>query len=320
MCTAVGFTTRDHYFGRTLDLEYSYQEKVTITPRNFPLYLKSTAPIFNHHAFIGMATVANGFPLYYDGTNEHGLSIAALNFPGNAHYAMPVKGKTNIMHFEFIPWVLGSFKSVDAFMSQGEDLNIISGSFSPDFPQAGLHWIIDEKTRCVVVEATKDGLNIYENPHCVLTNNPTFPKQCQNLIKYEQLSSAERSAGTLEPEYRTRGTGGIGLPGDLTSQSRFVRALYTKKHSVCKNSESASVSQFFHILDSVHQTQGCVKAGSLYVKTVYSSCCNTDKGIYYYRTYENSQITGVKLFSYDLDSEEIRQYPLIRSQQFRMEN
>ena len=89
MCTAATYRTRDHYFGRTLDYEFSYAEEVTITPRNFPFRFRHVRPLDHHYALIGMATVAEDYPLYYEATNEKGLSMAGLNFPGNAVYRPP---------------------------------------------------------------------------------------------------------------------------------------------------------------------------------------------------------------------------------------
>ena len=80
MCTAVSYRTRDHYFGRNLDLDYSYQETVTITPRNYPFRFRNKTTLESHYAMIGMATMADGYPLYYEATNEKGLSMAGLNW------------------------------------------------------------------------------------------------------------------------------------------------------------------------------------------------------------------------------------------------
>ena len=82
MCTAATYTTKDFYFGRNLDLEFSYQESVTVTPRNFPIPFRTKETLTHHYALIGMAFVCSGFPLYYDATNEFGLSMAGLNFLG----------------------------------------------------------------------------------------------------------------------------------------------------------------------------------------------------------------------------------------------
>ena len=115
--------------------------------------------------------------------------------------------------------------------------------------------------------------------------------------------------------------GALGLPGDLSSASRFVKAAFTKLNSFSGDSESESISQFFHILGSVAQQRGCVHMGnSEYEITIYTSCCNTDKGIYYYTTYENSQISAVDMHKEHLDSQELISYPLIKGQQIRMQN
>ena len=113
----------------------------------------------------------------------------------------------------------------------------------------------------------------------------------------------------------------MGRPGDLSSASRFVRAAFTKLHAHAGESESESISQFFHILGSVAQQRGCVRLedGS-YEFTIYSSCCNTCKGIYYYTTYENSQITAVDMHREDLDGSTLISYPLILDQQILAQN
>ena len=86
MCTSIVYATKDHYFGRNLDLELSYGQVVTITPRNYPFKFRRTDPLPSHYALIGMAAVVDNYPLYFEATNEKGLSMAGLNFPENAHY------------------------------------------------------------------------------------------------------------------------------------------------------------------------------------------------------------------------------------------
>lgn len=86
MCTAI---TWNGYFGRNLDLWYSYGESVVITPRNYPFSFRLAGEMAHHYALIGIAHVADGVPLYYEATNEKGLSVAGLNFPGNACYDAP---------------------------------------------------------------------------------------------------------------------------------------------------------------------------------------------------------------------------------------
>ena len=119
----------------------------------------------------------------------------------------------------------------------------------------------------------------------------------------------------------SRGMGAFGLPGDLSSSSRFVRAAFTKTNAVSGDSESESVSQFFHILGSVEQQRGCCDLGNgAYEITIYTSCCNTEKGVYYYTTYENHQITAVDMHKENLESNLLTHYPLVLGEQINMQN
>lgn len=323
MCTAATLTTSDRYFGRNLDLEVSFGEGVTITPRNFVFEFRRTDPLRSHHAMIGMATIADGYPLYYDATNEHGLSMAGLNFSENAVYFPEVADATNITPFEFIPWILGQCKSIADVRRALEGLSLLDISFSERFPLSPLHWIISDGDESLTVESVANGLRVYDNDVGVLTNNPTFDIQRFHLNDYMALRSdppENHWSTSVDLVTYSRGMGAIGLPGDLSSSSRFVKACFTKENSVSGDSESESISQFFQILGSVAQQRGCVRVGDRYEITIYSSCCNVDKGIYYYRTYENSQITGVNMHHHDLDGSEIAHFALVNDQQISMQN
>lgn len=323
MCTAISYLNNDHYFGRNLDLEHSYNEVVTITPRAFPFCFKCVPKMSTHYAMIGMATVSENYPLYYEATNEFGLSMAALNFPENAVYRTNDETRDNIAPFEFIPWVLGQCKSVNEARKQIANINLVDISFSKSLPSTPLHWIISDRIRTIVIEPVADDLKVYENPVGVLTNNPPFDYHMYNLINYLNLTTLEpvsRFSDKLDLKPYSRGMGAIGLPGDLSSASRFIKATFTKLNSQADNTENSSISQFFHILNSVAQQRGCVQIGQHFEKTVYSCCCNTDKGIYYYTTYENAQITAVNLFHENLDSNLLYTFPLRSQQHILIEN
>ena len=324
MCTAIAYKTKDHYFGRSLDLEFSYNEMVTITPRNYPLHFGKTRDLRRHYAMIGMAFVVDNYPLYYDATNEKGLSMAGLNFPENAVYKPEMKDKENIAPFEFIPWILGQCATIAEVREKLEHINLIDYSFSEELPVSPLHWMISDREESITVESVKEGVKIYDNPVGVLTNNPVFDIQMFNLNNYMYLSTEPPHncfSKKLNLKTYSRGMGAMGLPGDLSSESRFVRAAFVKMNSICGDSESESISQFFHILGSVFQTRGCVCMGEeKYEITNYSSCCNTDRGIYYYITYENSQITGVDMHRVNLEKCMLTTYPLLRGQHVRMQN
>ena len=130
MCTAITYQTKDHYFGRNLDLDYVYQETVTITPRRYPLRFRQMGTLDRHYAMIGMAYVLGDYPLYYDATNEAGLSMAGLNFPGNAVYWPEEPGRDNVTPFEFIPWVLGRCATVAEARVLLDRLNLWGRSLS----------------------------------------------------------------------------------------------------------------------------------------------------------------------------------------------
>lgn len=324
MCTAATYKTKDFYFGRTLDYEFSYGDEVTVTPRNYPFHFRQMGDMAAHHAIIGMAYVLQDYPLYYDAVNERGLGMAGLNFVGNAACWDRKEGKDNIAQFEFIPWILGQCGTVKEARGLVEKMNLLNVPFSDNLPLSQLHWIIADRQECIVVEAVPEGIRIYDNPVGVLTNNPTFDRQMFALNNYMHLSpkSPENTfAEGLELQRYSRGMGAIGLPGDLSSQSRFVRVAFTKMNSVSGDGEKESVSQFFHILNSVDQQRGCCELDDgKYEITLYTSCCNADKGIYYYTTYDNHQITAVDLHREDLDGDKLVRYPLIEEEQIRLQN
>lgn len=324
MCTAISFTTQDHYFGRNLDLEYSYIETITITPRNFPFSFRHKDTISSHYAIIGTAFVQENYPLYYDATNEKGLSMAGLNFPENAYYFPSKDGFDNITPYEFIPWILAQCATVAEASVLLSRLNLIDEHFSNDLPLSPLHWMISDKDSSIVVESLKSGLHIYENPVGVLTNNPPFDIQLFQLNNYMRLSKEQPEnhfSNNLDLRRYSNGMGAMGLPGDWSSQSRFVRASFAKMNSKCGSSEEESVNQFFHLLGCVEFPRGCVEMNeNLYEITVYSCCCNTHKGIYYYKTYENQIISSVDMHREDLDENDLISYPMRKETIFYLEN
>ena len=191
MCTAVSLSGKKHYFGRNLDLERGYNERVVITPRNYVFNMRCVKPITKHYAMIGMAAVADEYPLYFEATNEMGVSMAGLNFPGNAVYGEIMEGKVNIAPFELIPWVLGQCSNMQEVKKLLENLQLAEINFSEGLPLSPLHWIISDKECSITVECVKEGLKIYENPVGILTNNPPFDYHLTNLNNYMTLHEGE---------------------------------------------------------------------------------------------------------------------------------
>lgn len=324
MCTAATYKTKDFYFGRTLDYEISYGEEITITPRNYCFHFRNMGSIKSHFAMVGVAHIEDNYPLYYDAVNEKGLGMAGLNFVGNADYKEAVQGKNNVASFELIPWILSQCATVKEVRTLLKKVNITNVPFSKELPPAQLHWLIADCNEAVTLESVKDGITVCDNPVGVMTNNPPFSQQMFQLNNYMCLSPRtprNHFCDKLPLKAYSRGMGAIGLPGDLSSESRFVRASFVKMNSVCGDCETESVNQFFHILGSVEQPRGCcILENDKCEFTIYTSCCNADKGIYYYTTYDNHQISAVSMFRENLDGKVLIRYPLIQCEQIKMQN
>lgn len=302
-----------------MDIDYSFGEKIVIAPKNYPLKFRKEKCLESHFSIIGMAAVAENYPLYAEAANEKGLCMAGLNFPGNAYYCKKTSSeKANISPFEIIPWVLGQCENIVQAKELLNNTNVVSIAFSDKIQLTDLHWHIADRDKSIVLECTKTGVNIYDNPVHVLTNNPEFDFHITNLAQYLNLKTDtphncfSESAGIKE---FGKGTGSIGLPGDFSSASRFVKAAYLRQNSVCSNDENSGVSQFFHILDSVAVVNGSIAADNLQeYMTTYSCCINAGRGIYYYKTYYNSQLTAVNMNNENLEREDLIEFPVVRKQ------
>lgn len=319
MCTAIAANADDFYFGRTLDYEFTYGETVTLTPRNYVFDFLSGERVSKHYAILGMAHVRNNYPLYYDAFNEKGLCMAGLNFVGNAYYNQS-KEKIKVTQYEIIPYILCQCKNVEEAVKLIDKINIV-GEEIFSLPIAELHFIIADKNNCITVESTREGVKIYENKVGVLTNNPPFNEQISRLSDFMYLSAEKPKnifSKNIELRPYSRGMGALGLPGDYSSASRFVRIAFLKENSVFEGMEEQKVGQFFHIMDSVNVSKGSVIENGKYEITVYTSCCNATQGIYYYTTYNNRQITGVSIYNDEIDSNELKKAHLADEQKINV--
>ena len=327
MCTGIYRFGEHPLFGRNLDLDMSYGEKPLFVPRGASIPTHHEGSIAPSYAMLGTGLYLFGRPLYFDAMNEKGLAVAGLNFPGYAREGKMVEGKVNLTPYEFIPYLLGGYATLEEAMPFLQKLNFTDEAVDSSMPIAPLHYLIADLHSAIVLEATADGVHVYQNPYGVLTNNPPFPIQSFRLHDYLNLSAAEPTnqfAPTLDLKPYCHGLGAHGLPGDLSSGSRFVKAAFTRLNSVSAPDELSSVSQFFHILHSVDQPRGSSRFGTpddpKYEITIYSSCCNLRTGVYYYTCYDNHQITAVDLHRVDLDGTDLSRYPLITTEQIAQQN
>lgn len=322
MCTAACLWKKDFCFGRTLDYDFSYGDRIAITPRNFRFDFREAGTLSSHYAMIGMAHIAGGYPLYYDAVNEKGLAMAGLNFVGYARYGTKTSGDIRLAPHEFIQYTLGRCGSLAEAREMLDNIRLENIPFSEELPTAALHWIIADKTGAVTVESTDKGMFVYDNPVGVMTNNPEFPQQMLNLADYMTLSPRSPKnnfSKAVDFDLYSRGMGAIGLPGDWSSKSRFVRVAFVRENSVCGDSETECVSQLFHILGSVNIPRGvCEMDGGSYHITRYTSvCCD---GVYYYTTYANRQISAVDMSKENLDDNSLICFDVAESESISFQN
>ena len=290
MCTAVSLPGAPHLFGRTLDLEDSCGASVVIMPRAFRFATSRFPEAPEPVAIIGVARLQDGQPLYFDAVNEHGLAIAALHFPGNAVYLPPKAEAHNVPSYALIPWLLRRCRSVSEARALLQRTNVTAAAFSEALPPSPLHWLLADGKESLVIEPTAAGLQLYDNPVGILTNNPPFPCQLTRLQDYAHLTAA-----ASENAY-SKGLGAVGLPGDFSSPSRLSRAAFVKKHLSKADHATAHITRFFHLMDAVTVPIGCVQnAEGAPFFTQYTACADTQSATYYFTTHQNRRIRAVPL-------------------------
>lgn len=324
MCTALTFTDGELYFGRTLDHTETYGESVIVMPRRFPLPFRQREPLLEHHAIVGIGCVQAGYPLYYDGINEKGLAMAGLNFTQSACYSPVAPDRDNVAQFELLPWILSQCADLEQARQLLARTNVIDLGFSRDLPPARLHWLLADRRESMVVEIMADGIHLHRDPAGILTNEPPFPFQRFRLREWMGLSTGMPEnhfdpALPLRPY--SRGMGALGLPGDLSSASRFVRAAFFRANTRSAPTDNGPVNRFFQILDTVRMPLGSCQTETGHPEyTLYTSCYNADRGICYYTTDQNRQITAVDLHREALDGQTLTRYPLQNAPAFEWEN
>ena len=311
MCTAVVYKNR--FFGRNLDVEKSYGEAVAVMPRKAPIKTKHRGILKEHYAITGTAFVSDGVPLWFDAINEKGLGMAGLRF-GCAGYAEAAAKTRGIASYEMISCTLARCASAAEAKEFLRGAAVTNDAFSPSLPPQPLHWFVADGKEAFAAESEGGELRLYDDPIGVLAKDPPFLFHERNLSLYMGVgadTAANRFSGKLSLRPVGAGTGSLGLPGDMTSPSRFVRAAFVLHNSVSGDSAEEGVSQFFHILGSVSQPKGCSKTPSgEWEYTALSTCGDLETGVYSYKTYENSTVRSVDMHGYDLDKSELAVVPI----------
>ena len=282
MCTAISVKSNGHYFGRTMDICHSFGGQVVTVPRKYPLPETFGCPLTEHYAITGMAAVVDGYPLFADGFNEAGLCMAALSFPKSAVYTQDQgEGRTALASFELIPHILGLCESVREARALLRSITVSDVSFRADIPSTPLHWLIADGSEALAVESVAEGLMLYEAESGILTNEPPYPFHKANAELYSRLSRRDGEGFPV-----THGLGALGLPGDWSSPSRFIRGDFLLRS--CRLSEECGeeerVAHAFELLSAIAPPRGAVMTyeGKAH-HTHYTCCMNPQSGIYYLR-------------------------------------
>ena len=297
MCTAVTMQGKHFYFGRNLDLAHSFGERVTLTPRGFELRFLAQPAQSAHYAMIGTAAAEGLFPLYAEAMNERGLCAAGLYFPCSAAYGVRREGMYNVAPHEMIAWLLCRCANAAQAKLLLQNTCVIGEPFGA-LPVAPLHWLVADRTACFAVEPRADGLHLYDDPFGVLANEPPFEFHAENSKHYLNCTAeypSSRFGLALEPY--GLGLGAFGLPGDLSSASRFVRAAFYRANAGGPGeSPEGEAVHFFHILGSVEVVRGGAREREgAPDETRYACCMDADMGIYYKKEYDSGRIRAYAL-------------------------
>lgn len=310
-------------YGRTMEFGIDTKSAMAIVPRKFPM-VSSAAPAGKAAKWTGPygfgGVNAYGQPFVSDGLNERGLVGGILYFPGSAAYADPEKTDPgrSLAPWEVVSYVLANASSVAEAKTALDQMSVVStpvpgGTFVLPF-----HYTFhDASGASMVVEPIDGRLKIYDNPLGVMTNSPSFDWHLTNLRNYVKISPVNAPALTLDGvvlEPFGQGSGLLGIPGDPTPPSRFVRALGFVQSSTQQPDGPAAVKLAEHLLNNFDIPAGWIKSRpgeSAPVEiTQWSTIADLKARKYYVKTYDNQTLFEIDLLAHDLDAKTMASTPL----------
>ncbi|MEK5186525.1 choloylglycine hydrolase family protein [Solibacillus sp. FSL W7-1324] len=308
MCTAISVLSLqgENIFGRTMDFSHPIEPKLWVIPRNYQWNSLATMKTnHNRFSFMAIGQETDGMLGFFDGVNERGFAAATLYFEGYADYDLPLENKEPIASLDFLHYLLGRCSSVDDVAPLLKNIQIVGVADPVTQKAAPLHWIATDRSgKCIVIEQTKTGLEVIENPIGVMANSPDFRWHLTNLRNYMEISTTQKKNvnwGNVSLTPFSQGGGTAQLPGGFTSPSRFVRTAFLKTHVHLPDNPVETIMTCFHLLNSVFIPKGIVitdRGTDDYTK--YVAFMNTSTCEYYFKTYENNQILTSSLWNYDL--------------------
>ena len=306
MCTAITLQSiqNENFFGRTMDFSHPIEPGLYVMPRNHKWYSPITKKKhINPYSFICIGQKTDGMLGFFDGVNEKGFAAAALYFPGYAYYDLPIDNKEEITSLDFLHYILGHCSCVDDLKHLLKNIRIVGLKDPVTKIAAPLHWIATDRSgKCVVIEQTKTGLKLINNPIGVMANSPDFNWHMTNLRNYMNVSTKQQNEVywknvSLTPFGQAAGT--TNLPGGFTSPERFVRTAFLKTNTQVPKKRFESIMTCFHIMNSVSIPKGIVLTDKgTYDYTQYIAFIDTNTCEYYFKTYENNQIITASLKDY----------------------
>ena len=331
-CTSFNLKARngDVVYGRTLEFALPLNSDLIVIPRH--LTIEGVGP--DGKAGTGLtyttkygAAGANGLglPVLVDGINEKGLAAGMLNFPGLAEFqdVSPAEARNSIASHELVTYILTQFATLDE-VKAGLPKIKVNRSIQPVFKSpVPIHVTVHDKAgNDIVVEYVGGALQITDNPTTVMTNAPTIGWDLGNLAQYATATAQPVPDFTIKgARFAPWSTGGgmNGLPGDLSSQSRFVRAAFLVANAPAFKDAGEGLGLAFHILNQFDIPPGAVNTAADaaagggvagYETTEWTATADLTHGIYQIKTYGNSDIRQISLGAADLDAKAIRFIPL----------
>ncbi len=256
----------------------------------------------SRYSYIGMSTLHPDY--VFDGVNEKGLSFGALLFPTTQYQTVPVQKNTSSIASELLgKWVLGNFASVAEVKEAVQKIYVWKGNLPPELANVLLHFSVhDASGDSIVIEYIGGKLNLYDNPVHVLTNYPSFDWQMTNLENYTALRSLNAPPLVFQGKKITlkgEGSGLMGMPGDFTPPSRFVRIFYNKYFAQAPTGLNQSIALAFHLLNTVDIPYGVVRERSPGNQNVdftrWVVVKDLSNATLYLRTYQNINVYRLSL-------------------------
>lgn len=302
MCTAINFLNQKHenVFGRTMDFHYTLDPRLVAFPAGASWENTLGQICTDRYGIAGIVRHSRNIYIMFDGVNEKGLAGGTLYFRGYSDFPQPSQqgDKSQIPALDFLHYALGSCMSLDDLRLLLTESILVGIRDSLTGTIAPIHWMFtDLSGESLVVEQTRSGLNVYENPVGVMTNSPDFSWQMTNLRNYmeaapEQDGQTDWNGFRMEPFGQANGTSV--LPGGYTPPARFVRTVYQKLHMVQPEGMDESVIAGFHVLEGVTLPNGVVKTDNeTFDYTQYTAMIDLPNQVYYFKTYENPQMIRV---------------------------